>query len=213
MEVERGAAGLHFSYPTLYLSGCNLMVCDIDRAPSVRSFSMQRDCGLDVAPVGTQVVYSVTRHGTVAHWSEGGIKISTYTLPELQEALPRKSFPLPLGHPRPLGVAPVNQPLTVGSLEARDTSTEEQLDEFAQQPEPEHGGSHIGSTVDGEGLEAEWMESALEAENAWAIASTRNVPEEGDADGADSLPADEVSHSLGLQGHVQYHRNDGGWIV
>lgn len=37
VEVERGAAGLHFSYPTLYHSGCNLMVRDIDRAPSVHT--------------------------------------------------------------------------------------------------------------------------------------------------------------------------------
>ena len=165
------------------------------RPRSQRSYSIQRDCGLDVAPVSTQVVYSVTRHGTAAHWSEGGIKISTYTLPELQQALPRK-------------------PLMVGRLEAQGTLAEEQLDEFAQEPEPEpeQGGSHIGSPVDGEGLEAEWMESTFEVENAWATASTRNKPEEGDA-GADSLPADEGSHSLGPLEGVQYHRNDGGWIV
>ena len=37
------------------------------------------------------MAYSVTRHGTAVHWSEGGIKISTYTLPELRKDIPKIS--------------------------------------------------------------------------------------------------------------------------
>jgi hypothetical protein len=50
------------------------------------------------------VAYSVTRHGTAVHWSEGGIKISTYTLPELRKDIPRKPPPPLLAHP-PLLIA------------------------------------------------------------------------------------------------------------